>query len=52
MEIKKLTIIVCDAERAAFEAATSIILPPSIEGWLDLADVKTQEPRQDRGDEK
>ena len=37
---------VYDAERAAFEAATSIILPPSIEGWLDLADVKTQEPRQ------
>ena len=34
---------VYDAERAAFEAATSIILPPSIEGWLDLADVKTQE---------
>lgn len=35
---------VYDAERAAFEAATGIILPPSIEGWLDLADVKTQEP--------
>jgi len=34
---------VYDAERAAFEAASSIILPPSIEGWLDLADVKTQE---------
>jgi len=29
---------VYDAERAAFEAAISIILPPSIEGWLDLAD--------------
>lgn len=38
---------VYDAERAAFEAATSIILPPSIEGWLDLADVKTQEPRRE-----
>ena len=34
---------VYDAERTAFEAATCIILPPSIEGWLDLADVKTQE---------
>jgi hypothetical protein len=37
---------VYDAERTAFEAATGIILPPSIEGWLDLADVKTQEPAE------